>query len=160
MLNNYQQLQAYQQASYNVGKGKQIVMLYDGMIRFVQQAKDLHEKGEIAEHFNVMQKLINVIMGLQSSLDLQNYPEISTALYDYYDMIYIKASNIMKHAEPLQYDELVAEIKQMRESWVLAEINQHDVAVAPDSVTKINDMFAPTEYLSTANEHGSFAINA
>lgn len=159
MLNNYQQLQAYQQASFNVGKGKQIVMLYDGMIRFAQQAKDLREKGEIAEHFNTMQKLINVIIGLQNSLDLQNYPEISTALYDYYDMLYIKTSNLLKHADLSQYDELVLEIKQMRDAWISAE-NIQNQPIAESGVTAINNIIAPTQHLSTANEHGSFAINA
>jgi flagellar protein FliS len=160
MLNNYQQFQAYQQASFNVGKGKQIVMLYDGMIRFAQQAKDLREKGEIAEHFNTMQKLINVIIGLQNSLDLQNYPEISTSLYDYYDMLYIKASNLLKHSDLAGYDEMVLEIKQMRDAWVVAENNQNQTDSTDVEAMTINNIMTPSQHLSTANEHGSFAINA
>ncbi len=149
---NQYQFQAYQQASHNVGKGKQIIMLYDGVIRFVQQGESAHEKGEIEQRFNSLQKAMNIITGLQSSLDMQNYPEISTSLYDYYEMIYIKLNGLIK-GEKTNYDEVIGEIKKMRDAWVFADESQ---VVLNSNVASNNAFIAPM----VANEAGSFAITA
>ncbi len=151
------QFQAYQQASHNVGKGQQIIMLYDGVIRFVQQAKSAHENVEIERRFNMLQKAINVVMGLQSSLDMQNYPDISASLYDYYETIYIGLNGLIK-GESSAYDAMIDDLKQMRNSWVSADESQFEAAPPVAFSGAFSGTFATPQI--NANEVGSFAIVA
>ena len=154
-LYNQQKFQAYKQASHNVGKGKQIVMLYDGVFRFVQQAKSAHENKNIAERFNLLQKAINVIMGLQGSLDMQNYPEISSSLYDYYETIYIRLNNLIK-GDSEEYDSLNDDLKAMRDAWIAADAEQKTQTM----IENMPPLAMGNPSIAATNDFGSFAITA
>jgi flagellar secretion chaperone FliS len=154
-LYNQQKFQAYKQASHNVDKGKQIVMLYDGVIRFVQQAKSAHASKNIAERFNLLQKAINVIMGLQGSLDIQNYPEISSSLYDYYETVYIRLNNLIK-GDSEEYDSLSDDLKIMRDAWIAADDQQK----MQPTIENMPPLAFGNSSISATNDFGSFAITA
>ena len=55
------QLATYKNNSYMVRKTKQVVMLYEGAIRSVQQAKAAIEEGDIETRFNALTKACEIV---------------------------------------------------------------------------------------------------
>ncbi len=112
-----QQYKAYNVASATVPKTRQVVMLYDGAIRFMQQAKLAIDEKRIEDRFNLLNKVSEVLLGLQGSLDYTHGGEIAPLLYDYYSsldsrIIYVQRTNDMKIL-----DSVIAELKTMRGAW-------------------------------------------
>jgi flagellar protein FliS len=129
---HYKQLQAYQQARMHVGKAQQVVLLYDGIIRFLQQAQNAQQDGDIVERCTILNKAITIVVGLQSCLDMENYPEISATLYDYYDMLYIRMQAFQQGASAEEYSILIDEVKQMRDAWAATDEQQNTASSASE----------------------------
>jgi flagellar protein FliS len=109
--------QAYQQASQTVSKTRQIVMLYDGTIRFLQQAKQAEEENNIPERFSLLTKASKIIVSLQSSLDFDASHDIATTLHDFYSSVSQRISELHRSRDLEKYDTLIADIKAMRDQW-------------------------------------------
>jgi flagellar protein FliS len=117
-----QHYQAYVQATHTVAKTKQIVMLYDGIIRFIQQAKEaIHDK-RIEDRYRLLLKASEVVYGLQGALDFENGGHIAKVLYNYYSSMDMKIFTIHRTNNMEDCDLVIAELKQMRDVW--AEIDE------------------------------------
>jgi flagellar secretion chaperone FliS len=109
--------QAYAAATQTVAKTKQIVLLYDGVIRFLQQAKEAIRAKRYEERYNLLIKASEVVSGLQGCLDFENGGEIARILYNFYASIDSRLFSI-HHSNSIETcDELIAELKQMRDVW-------------------------------------------
>lgn len=111
------QYNAYHMATQTVSKTRQVVMLYDGAIRFIQQARLAIEETRIEDRFNLLNKASEVLLGLQGSLDFDNGGEVAPLLFDYYSsldtrILYVQRSNDLK-----VLDSVIAELKEMRGAW-------------------------------------------
>ncbi len=111
------QYNAYYMATQTVSKTRQVVMLYDGAIRFIQQARLAIEKTRIEDRFHLLNKASEVLLGLQGSLDFDNGGEVAPLLFDYYSsldarILYVQRSNDLK-----VLDSVMTELKQMRGAW-------------------------------------------
>lgn len=115
----HSQYQAYALATRTVAKTRQVVMLYDGTIRFLQQAKSAIESKRIEERFRLLQRASEVIVGLQSSIDFDTGGEVAQTLHRFYSNVSMRIMAInFKQTEGIQdCNELIAEIKQMRDVW-------------------------------------------
>lgn len=109
--------QAYNQAFHTVGKTRQVVMLYDGVIRFLKQAKEAIEGGRIEERFNLLVKASDVVMGLQSCLDFEQGGQVARVLFDFYSSVDGRILTIQRTNRAELCDELIAELKDMRDAW-------------------------------------------
>jgi flagellar protein FliS len=115
-------IKAYSKANNTAAKTRQVVMLYDGAIRFLQQAKDAMEKipgdlSAIETRYNKLTKAAEIIMGLQACLDFDTGGDAAKILYDFYagvDMriLTLHRTNDVKHCE-----QLIEEIRRMRDTW-------------------------------------------
>lgn len=112
-----QKYQAYAVATQTVAKTKQIVMLYDGAIRFVQQAKEAIREKRIEDRYNLLLKASDIIVGLQSCLDFENGGEIAKILYNFYSSIDNRMFTIHRTNSMDACDEIIADLKQMRDVW-------------------------------------------
>lgn len=112
-----QQYQAYAAATQTVAKTRQIVLLYDGLIRFVLQAKIAIEEKRIEDRFNLLLKASDVISGLQSCLDFERGGDIARVLYNFYSSIDSRIFSIHRTNSIETCDEVVAELRQMRDAW-------------------------------------------
>jgi len=117
MFNKRQQYQAYHIARETAPKTKQVVMLYDGATRFLQQARQAIEENRIEDRFNLLHKVSEIFFGLQGCLDYENGGEIAPILSDYYSsldarILYVQRTNDLKIL-----DAVIAEVKQMRGAW-------------------------------------------
>jgi flagellar secretion chaperone FliS len=119
-----QKYQAYVNATQTVAKTKQIVLLYDGAIRFVQQAKEAIREKRIEDRYNMLVKANDIIGGLQSCLDFEHGGHIAKVLYSYYSSIESRIFSIHRSNSIEACDDVIGDLKQMRDVW--HEIDQNN----------------------------------
>lgn len=107
---------AYRSAAHTVPKTQQIVMLYDGAIRFMLQAREATENGEIETRYNRLIRVGEIVMGLQSALDFEA-GGVAGTLYDFYSNIDMRVMTLHHHNDMEQYDSIVADLREMRNVW-------------------------------------------
>lgn len=109
---------AYQQSSNNVGQVQQVVMLYDGAINFIKQAKEAIVEKNYEKRYNLINKAIAIITGLNSCLEFnKDTEETAKALDEFYSMIdmrllYIQCDNSLESC-----DKVIADLRVMRNAW-------------------------------------------
>lgn len=112
-----QQYQAYAAATQTVAKTRQIVMLYDGTIRFMRQAKEAIAENRIEDRYNTLVKANDILMGLQSCLDFEQGGDIAKVLYSFYAGLIDRIFTIHRTSSTETCDEIIADLKQMRDVW-------------------------------------------
>lgn len=108
---------AYNQALYTIPKTRQVVMLYDGIIRYLQQAREAMEAKRIQDRFNLLVKAGEIVMGLQSSLDFEKGESVAQVLYDFYSSVDARILTLHRTQDLVMCDGLIQEIKEMRAIW-------------------------------------------
>jgi flagellar protein FliS len=122
------QYQAYSMASQTVPKTKQIVMLYDGAIRFMQQAKEAIQEKRIQDRFNLLVKASDVVVSLQNCLDHESGGDIAKVLHDFYSSIDMSILSIHRTNSVEMCDKVIENLKQMRGAW--SHIDTHGQSLA------------------------------
>ena len=109
--------QAYTRASHMVAKARQVVMLYDGVIRFLNQASEAMEQGKIELRYNKLKRATDIITSLQASLDFKLGGDAAQLLHDFYASV--ESRIYMLHGKPdmALCQQLVKELKEMRDTW-------------------------------------------
>jgi flagellar protein FliS len=130
------QYQAYMTATQTVAKTKQIVLLYDGAIRCMQQAREAIAGKRIEDRYHAVTKARDIILGLQGCLDFENGGNIAHILYSYYATIEGNMFSIHRTGSIATCDEVIAELKKMRDVW--HEIDQSTTATAAGTVPAAN----------------------
>ena len=109
--------QAYAAATQTVAKTQQIIMLYDGVIKLIQQAKDAINERRIEDRYNLLLKASNIIHGLQGCLDFEQGGEIANVLFSFYSSIDNRLFSVQRTNSLESCDEVIADLKQMRDAW-------------------------------------------
>lgn len=108
-------------------KTQQVVMIYDGLMRVIYQAKQAITDDNIEERFNLLDKASQVILGLQASLDFEHGGDIARILDGYYDSIYARIHLVNQSNSIMDCDTLIEDIKAMRASWqYVLEVTSQD----------------------------------
>ena len=111
-----------------------VVMLYEGALRFIAQARDAIERKDIRARREAVSRTLAIISELQSTLDMEKGVVISEkldSLYVYLNGRLIDASN-KQDVGPI--DEAARLLATLRDSW--AEIARETAATAPGRVTR------------------------
>jgi flagellar protein FliS len=111
-----------------------VVMLYDGALRFVAQAKDAIERRDIPARREAVSRAIAIISELQSTLDLEQGGHVAASLdrlYAYVNTRLIDAS-FKQDARPL--DEAARLLTTLRDAW--GDIARNTAAAAPGRVAR------------------------
>lgn len=102
-----------------------LVMLYDGAIRFVRQARDGMAAGDRVTKLKMIDKTMAILNELSATLDHEIGGEIAAnlaALYDFMNRELVR-SNLKNDPQPLDIVERI--LSELREAWVQAiEINR------------------------------------
>lgn len=143
---------SYNNANYaaaeSMSKTRQIVMLYDAIIKNIGQAKEAIIAKEYEKRFNATQKASNIIIGLHSALDFDKGGEISETLRNFYTNIDLRIVKLNQTNDLEECDAIIDELKKMRATW--DEIDQK---------TNASDLEAPQE-TQTANSEETTAAPA
>lgn len=114
---SHQQYRAYANAAMTVSKLRQVVMLYDGSIRFVQQAIEAINEKDYALRYNLLSRTTDIIAGLQTSLDYENGGNIAKLLYDYYASLDARIFSVHRSNDTAVLEGVIKDLKQMRDTW-------------------------------------------
>lgn len=117
-----QAMNAYGQAVETTPPAKQIVMLYDGILRQITVARDAIENGRVNDRFIAVQKATLIVEALQGCLDHEKGGEIAPQLDQIYTYIIFRLQAINIDNDPAICDELLERAGDLRGSWAtLAE---------------------------------------
>lgn len=114
--------QAYAAATQTVGKTRQIIMLYDGTIRFIQHAREAIREKRIEDRYHLLTKASDVVLGLQGALDFESGGDIARVLYQFYSGVQGRIFALHRSNSLEECDAIIAELKSMRDVWL--EIDQ------------------------------------
>jgi len=123
---------AYHKATHTVSKTRQVVMLYDGADRFLQQASEAIEKKEIERRYNTLTRASEILSGLQSCLDFDSAEGMARVLFDFYTNIDLRILALHRTPDKADCDQIIAELKQMRDVWDLIDRGGEAKAAAPE----------------------------
>jgi len=110
-------LTAYGQAAETLPPLQQIVMLYDGAIRRLKEAKAAGEAGRIGERWAAVGKAAAIIDGLHRCLDHERGGEIATNLDRIYTHLAFRLQQINLEGGSAICDEVVDRLGELRTAW-------------------------------------------
>lgn len=113
--------QAYASATQTMAKTQQIVLLYDGVIRLIQQAKEAIVEKRIEDRYHLLMKASTIIHGLQGCLDYENGKEIANVLYSFYSSVDSRLFSVHHDNSLATCDEVINDVKQMRDAWIVVD---------------------------------------
>jgi flagellar protein FliS len=109
---------AYQEtAVLTQNKGRMIVMLYDGAIKFLKQAiRDLEAKDYTAKGRDIA-KAQNIILELNTVLDMQTGGEVAQNLRSLYNFMnkHLNQANTQSDAQIIR--EVINLLEELNQSW-------------------------------------------
>ena len=113
---------AYGRAAQTTPAARQVVMLYDGAIGRLREARQAILEGRIEDRFRAIQKASGIIDGLHACLDFERGGDIALLLDRMYGYISLRLQQINIRQDPAICDELVAHLDELRRAWnTLAE---------------------------------------
>ena len=124
---------AYHAATETVTPATAIVMLYDGAVRRLNEAKLAAEEGRIEDRCIAVGKAHAIVHALQCQLDFVAGGDIAMLLDDYYNYILHRMTQINIKSDPTICEELVSRLREMRESW--STIAQGSIPEPPTAPT-------------------------
>lgn len=111
-------LKQYRQTQIDTAPKEQILlMLYDGAVRFLNQAKVGFAEKNIEKIHNNIVKVQNIITEFESTLDMKTGGEFAQNLFALYEYInnQLLLANIKKREECL--DEALKHMTELRDTW-------------------------------------------
>ena len=92
--------------------------LYEGMIRFVGQAKQAYEKGRLDDMCTYIGKTNKILMALQSNLNFDEGGQASVYLNDLYMEIFKRLFRILRTENPAaEFDSVHDLLKPVAQMW-------------------------------------------
>ncbi|MBN8828573.1 MAG: flagellar export chaperone FliS [Sphingobacteriia bacterium] len=123
---------AYLNAQTTVNKVQQVIMLYNGIIKHITKVKEAIAENDIQSRYNFLDKAAAIILGLQTSLDFDKGGEVSKLLDNYYYSIYMRIMSIHNTNSIEMCDQIIKELKMMKESWEDIDKSVYGVSINDD----------------------------
>ncbi len=147
MKNPYQ---AYHKATHTVSKTRQVVMLYEGILRNISQAREAIEQNNIPQRYNKLVKASEIIIGLQMSLDFDSGQDSAQALYDFYAQLDTRIMQLQRSQSLEQCDALIEEVRGMHDIWV--KIDRGEIDATGQAPAATNGSAMPAASFSQPSE--------
>lgn len=109
---------AYQEtAVLTQSRGRLIVMLYDGAIRFLRQACDDLERRDYAAKGIHIRKALDIIYELNTVLDLEQGGQIAENLRALYNFMQRHLSEANSKRDPKMIRDVIGLLEELNQSW-------------------------------------------
>ena len=108
---------AYGQAAETLAPARQIVLLYDGAIRRIREAREAIERRAFKQRYVAVSKAAAIIDALHACLDHERGGEIARNLDRLYTYFGMRLQHINLKDDVQICDELVARLGELRTSW-------------------------------------------
>jgi flagellar secretion chaperone FliS len=94
-----------------------VVMLYDGALRFVSEAKQAHLRGDILARGNAISRCLAIVAELQSTLNIAQGGAIAVELDRLYTYINSRLVDVSAKKEVAALDEIHGLLSTIRDGW-------------------------------------------
>ena len=94
-----------------------VVMLYDGAIRFIGEARTAHGKGDVAARGVAVGKALNIVAELQNTLNLAEGGTIAEELDRLYTYVNIRLVDVTLKQDAAAFDDAEKVLVTLREGW-------------------------------------------
>ena len=135
----YSELQyaAYTNAQFHASKCEQVIMLYDGAIRFIQKAIDAIGDNNIQERYNHLTRAQHILIGLQSALDFDQGGDIAQLLYSYYHGLDMRLMGVHRNNDVATCQQAIEELTMMKEAWVDVDNSTSAKVVSDEEIASL-----------------------
>ncbi len=111
-------LEVYQEASVTTqNKGRLIVMLYDGAIKFLKQAIRDIEANDFAGKGHHIQKAQDIILELNTVLDLEAGGDVAKNLRSLYNFMSKHLSQANIKSDAVMLGEVISILEELNQGW-------------------------------------------
>ena len=111
-------IRAYQETAIcTQSRGQLVVMLYDGAINFLKQAVADLERGDYASKGNRIAKATDIIIELNTVLDMDKGGQIAQNLRSLYNFMrhHLSEANLKKDATMIQ--DVIKLLEELKQGW-------------------------------------------
>ena len=126
-----QKYQAYTAAKQTVAKTRQIVMLYDGALKFMGKARDAIERRDIPARRDAISRTLAIISELQSTLNLAEGGQVAAELDRLYSYANTRLLEAAMKNEVAAIDDVKRVFEILRDGW-------HTIATQPVGAINAN----------------------
>ncbi len=140
---------AYKQARTTVSKTKQIVMLYEGILKYLKQAEEALQQKNIEGRFNAVKQATDIMIGLQQSLDHEKGGDVAQSLYDFYSDQMYALSEVNRTNNPAFLQQVAIDIRALLDQWKAIDSKEAE-ASAPANTTRQTNPNADSNASSAA----------
>jgi flagellar secretion chaperone FliS len=113
------------------------MMLYDGAIRFAEQARTALQERNFEKSYNMISRVQKILSEMSSTLKHDVFPELCGKLASLYNFAYRKLINANIDHDIASIDEALNVLRFQRETWSLL-LDQLGKTKAASAATKIN----------------------
>ncbi len=136
-------------------QGQILLMLYDGAIQRMKQARDALEEEDYQESHSKLVKVQDIVTELMATLDMEVGGEIARNLHDIYDYVLhnLVQANVQK--DPELVDEVLPVMEDLHEAWKKV-INQKGMTVEK-ARSQVSQSVSPEDQSEQEAAEGSSA---
>ena len=116
-MSGYGQMQYKRTQVTTVDKGRLIILLYEGAIKFIRQAKECAESGDIEGKANNINRAMDVVAELNHSLNITDGGEIAANLRRLYLFMSDQLLTGKVKKETHYLDEVTRLLSALNEAW-------------------------------------------
>ena len=95
-----------------------VVMLYDGALRFLAEARVAIERRDVPARRAAMGRALAIVAELQSTLNMEAGGELSTSLDQLYSFVTLRLTEASSAQDVAPLDEAVRVLSTLREGWI------------------------------------------
>lgn len=106
-----------EQQILNATPAERVVLLYDGAIKFLLQAKHAIEEKDIQGRFNANKRASDIIFYLQDTLNMENGGEIAVNLYRIYGYMLRRLIEVDIKNDVEAVDDVISKLRELNASW-------------------------------------------
>ena len=111
-----------------VSPGNLILLLYEGAIRFSQEAKESLDRGDLEGKRQYIKKARDAVFELQKSLDLETGGDIASALDKLYSFVLVQLNEADRSNDYRPLDLVTTILNRLEDAW--SQIIENPAAVA------------------------------
>jgi len=98
-----------------------VVMLYDGALRFLEEAKASLERGEVDTGRERIRRVERILLALMDALDRRHHQELSSSLMQIYQYVFSLLERATARSDARALEDAARVLRPLGDAWRAAE---------------------------------------
>ena len=111
-----------------------VVVLYDGILRFLRAASAAVERGDQAERRIAVKRALDIIIHLQECLRLDVGGRPARVLHDFYASVFAQILQASQSASRQRFEHVIDCVRSVRNAWQEAAHDLHVTSALPRAI--------------------------